>query len=94
MQSQARLPEFLVQHSLSTPTQIFQECWSQAPPPAPPENADLERSWHFGLSWSGPPHPSFPAMQIWTDLATLGWVGLDHHPPLEVFELAQDVCGD
>ena len=45
----------------------------------PPENADLDRSWHFRLSWSSPPHspPQQPPlkMQILTDLGTLGWVG-------------------
>ena len=55
MQRQARLPECLVQNSLRAPTQVFQECWSQ-PPPLPP-NADLDRSRHFGLSWSDPPPP-------------------------------------
>ena len=55
MQRQDRLPEFLVQNSLSAPTQVFQECWPE-------------------------PHPPPPKMQIWTDLGTLGSVGLD--PPL------------
>ena len=51
MQRQPRLPEFLVQNSLIAPTQVIQECWSDPPPPPlPPENADLDRSWHFGLS--------------------------------------------
>ena len=35
MQEQARLPEFLVQNSLSAPTQVFQECWSGLPLPPP-----------------------------------------------------------
>ena len=81
-----QLPEFLVQNSLSAPTQVFQECKSEPPPASPPppnadfvqilalwvesvwtttpppttENADLDRSWHFGLSWSGPKIPTPP----------------------------------
>ena len=66
MQQQARLPEFLVQNSLSAPTQVFQECWSGVPPPwkwkfgqiwhlgFDPPNEKLDRSWHFGfeLVWN------------------------------------------
>ena len=51
MQRQARLPEFFVQNSLSASTQVFQECWHEPPPQ---ENADLDRSWHFGF-WSEAP---------------------------------------
>ena len=34
--------------------------------------------------WSGsPPHPP---LQIWTDLGTLGWIGLDHpHPKMQIW---------
>ena len=55
MQEQARLPEFLVQNSLSAPTQVFQECWSGLQPP-PLENKKLARTWHMGfeLVWSTP----------------------------------------
>ena len=64
-----QLPEFLVQNSLSAPTQVFQECWSEPPPPPPPK------------------------MQIWTDLGTLGWVGLDHHhhPPPNKMQIWTDL---
>ena len=41
--------------------------------PQPPDS-DLDRSWHFGLSWYGPP-PTSKNIQILTDLGTLGWVG-------------------
>ena len=40
-----QLPEFLVQNSMSAPTQVFQECWSEpSPHPSTFENADLDRS--------------------------------------------------
>ena len=44
--------------------------WSGVPPP----NENLGRSWHFWLSWFGPPtHPR--KMQIWIDLGTLAFCG-------------------
>ena len=76
-----QLPEFLVQNSLSALTQVFQECWSEPPPPHLPSKmqiwSDLDT---LGFSWPGPP-PPLPLtplqMQIWTDLDTLGlsWPG-------------------
>ena len=65
------------------PTQVFQECQSGSSHlPNSPKNADLDRSWHFGLSWSGPHLPP-PKMQIWTDLGTLdlSWSGTTTFPP-------------
>ena len=41
MQEQARLPEFLVQNSLSAPTQVFEECGAQSTPHPHNENLDL-----------------------------------------------------
>ena len=51
MQEQARLPEFLVQNSLSAPTQAFEECGVQStlPLPPPPRNENLVRTWDFGF---------------------------------------------
>ena len=38
------------QNSLSAPTQVFQECWSEHPPSfLPTENEKLGRSWHLGF---------------------------------------------
>ena len=64
-----QLPEFLVQNSLSAPTQVFQECWSGVPPL--PENETLGRSWHFGfgLVWITTPLPW--KMKICAYLGTL-----------------------
>ena len=78
-----QLVEFLVQNSLSVPTQVFQECWSWHfgfklvwSTPLPLENwADLGT---LDLSWSGVP----PKMKIWADLDTLdlSWSGVPPPP--------------
>ena len=66
MQQQARLPEFLVQNSLTALTQVFQECWSGVHPPSKNENLTRLRDFGFDLVWSIPPyHP--PPMKIWLD---------------------------
>ena len=76
-----QLPEFLVQKSLSAPTQVFQECWSEPSPPSqlhlpPPLKIQIWTDLGtLGLSWSEPPPPlpHTPKIQIWTDLGTLGF---------------------
>ena len=65
----SHLPEFLVQNSLSAPTQVFQECWSEPPPPLKMQKrTDLGTLGRVGLD----PPPPPPKMQIWTVLDTLG----------------------
>ena len=64
--SRVWLGKYFAQNSLSAPTQVFQEClsgpkiqiWTDLGTPRP-DNSDLDRSWHFRLSWYGPP-PHLP----------------------------------
>ena len=69
MQQLARLPEFLVQNSLSTPL----------------PNENLDRSWHFGFELVCPsyPPPAPPQIKIWADFGILdfSWSGLPPLPP-------------
>ena len=70
-----QLVEFLVQNSLSAPTQVFQECWSGVPL-LPLKIKNLSRSWHFGceLAYSNTPPPrkwkcgQLLALWIWVSL--------------------------
>ena len=57
MQQEARLPQFLVQNSLSAHTQVFQKCWSRVPPPSQILKfcQDLALGIWVGLEY---PHPS------------------------------------
>ena len=75
-----QLPEILVHNSLSSPTQVFQECWSGVPPPP---NENLDRSWHFELIWSTPPLK----MKIWADLGSLSlsWSGVPPPPQMKIW---------
>ena len=42
-----------------------------------PENAVLDRTWHFGMGWYGPSYPPPPPPHTHKDLGTLGfWVEL------------------
>ena len=44
--------------------------------PSPlPQNEDFDRSWHFGLSWSGPPPPPPPKCRFGQILAFWDYVG-------------------
>ena len=79
-----QLPEFLVQNSLSAPTQVFQECGVQS------TSLAILRDFGFELFQSSPlPRP---LMKTWPDWGTLdlSWSGVS---PLEglMWEL---VCGD
>ena len=52
--------------------------WTNTPPPT--QNADLNRSWHFGLSWSGPP-PNHTPKSVdldWFWHFGLSWSGPPH----------------
>ena len=42
-----QLPEFLVQNSLSVPTQVFQECWCGVSPAPENENLVGTRMWRL-----------------------------------------------
>ena len=48
---------FFAQNSLSAPTQVFQECWSEPPPsPLPPPKMKIWANLGtWDLTWSGPP---------------------------------------
>ena len=78
MQEQARLPEFLVQNSLSAPTQVFQECWSALPLTPPPPMKIWTDLGTLDLSWSGLPPLWWKFGQI---LALWILVGLDYPHP-------------
>ena len=84
MQQQARLPEFLVQNSLTAPTQVFQECWSGVNPPPPKMKIWLD--WGtLDLTWSGVSHLITPPMKILLDWGTLdlSWSGVS--PQMKIF---------
>ena len=76
-----QLPEILVQNSLSSPSQVFQECWSGLPPP-PPEIQIWTDLGTLGFDFpEHPPPPTLPKIQIWTDLGTLGLTFQNIPPP-------------
>ena len=54
MQEQTRLVKFLVQNSLSAPTQVFEECGATY---SPPPFQNLVRTWDFRFEFVLPPSP-------------------------------------
>ena len=84
MQEQTRLVKFLVQNSLSAPTQVFEECGATYPPPPPP----LPKfGQDLGLQvWICPPTlPPQTNSKIWPDWGTLdfSWSRVHSPPPNE-----------
>ena len=79
-----QLPEFLVQNSLSAPTQVFQECWSEPPPPCPPplwscRFGQILALW-VELVWT-PPHADLDRSLHFG----LSWAGPPSTPQMQIW---------